>query len=159
MNKLFTIALSILMIISCSSARYVALDGPQEEIIAATVLAAKHPELVEHYHEGVLRITSLREIPLGNGEYDYDIRYQFVKYHYPTLEERLELLSTRYPELYKLYIDGRIELLEVYKYVDDNLNIRTFVSYRRIYDSYYYSYPRYYYRGQRYHSRPLPPTA
>ena len=156
MKKLVAFLLGIGMLISCSTSRYVSLADPQAEFDAVEILYNQHPELVNYYEQGVLKITSLREVKVANG-YDYRIKYKFVKYHYYDYAERMACLKEKYPELYTMYVNGTIEINSLYKYVDEYGAIRYHVSYRRLYDFYYDTAPLIYpYNGYRYYYRPRP---
>lgn len=156
MKKLLTFLLGLTMLVSCSTSRYISLADPQAEFDAVEILYNQHPELVNYYEEGVLKITSLREVKVANG-YDYQIKYKFVKRHYYDYAERMTCLKEKYPELYTMYVNGTIEINSLYKYVDDYGVIRHHVSYRRLYDFYYDNVPLIYpYGGYRYYYRPRP---
>ena len=98
MKKLLIVLIFLASVISCASSRYVAVETTQDEPLAVEVLAAKYPEMVEYYNEGVLEITSLRTIPAGDG-YDYDVDYRFVRYYYTNPDERIECLRFYYPNM------------------------------------------------------------
>lgn len=156
MKKFLAFILGLLLVTSsCSAGRYVSLNNPEVEFSATEVLYNKYPELVNYYEEGVLKITSLREIRTEAG-YDYKIKYRYIKKHL-TYEERMIVLKELYPELYTMYVNGTIEITSMYKYVDDYGTIRYHVSYRRLYDFYYESVPLIHpYGGYRYYYRPRP---
>ena len=159
MKKLALIVSCILMMLSCASGRYVSLSNPQAQFDAGETLYDKYPEMVKYYDEGVLKITSLREIPQRDGTYVYDVSYKFVKYYYREYAERMECLKTHFPEAYEMYVNGIIEIRSLYKYVDENMEIKYHLSYRRLYDFYYETTPYLIYpynRGYRYHYRPRP---
>ena len=167
MKKLLIALISLVLVVSCASGRYISMTNPQAEVAAVEILYQQHPELVNYYEQGVLRITSLREVSTASGA-DYRIKYRFVKRHYYDYTERMEILQEFYPEIYSLYLNGLIEITSLYKYVDEYGQIRHHVSYRRIYNYVYdypYAYPysglRIYYRQRiiapRPHVAPAPP--
>jgi hypothetical protein len=161
MKKLVLAIISMVMLFSCASGRYINLTDPQAMFDAGEILYRQHPELANYYDQGVLQITSLREVNVGDGV-DYRIKYRFVKHHIYDYSDRMMILKDKFPELYEMYVSGLIEITSLYRYVNDYVEIKYHVSYRRIYDFYYdyhpYLYPyggyRYYYR-----SRPLPPPS
>lgn len=154
MKKLFIALISSLMLMSCASGRYISLADPQAEFDAVEILYQQHPELINYYEEGVLKITSLREIETTNG-YDYRIKYKFVRYYYDDYSERMAVIKEKFPEIYALYTNGVIEISSLYKYVNDYGEIRHHVSYRRLYDFDYGYYPYIYpYGGYRYYYHP-----
>ena len=156
MKKLFAFILGLGLLASCASGRYISLNNPQAEFDAVEILYNQHPELVNYYEEGVLKITSLREVKVGDG-YDYQLKYKFVKRHYYDYTERMNCLKEKFPELYTMYVNGTIEINQLYKYVDSYGEIRHHVSYRRLYDFYYDTAPLIYpYNGYRYYYRPRP---
>jgi len=161
MKKLFAFILGLGLIASCASGRYISLNDPQAEFDAVEILYNQHPELTKYYEEGVLKITSLREVKVADG-YDYQLKYKFVKRHYYDYNERMACLKEKFPELYTMYVNGTIEINQLYKYVDSYGEIRHHVSYRRLYDFYYDTAPLIYpYNGYRYYyrPRPIPPRA
>lgn len=168
MKKLLVLFLTAFALCSCSVGRYVAADNVVNRE-AEGILYAQYPELLEYYNEGVLRITSIRDIPNGDGTYLHKLKYKFVKYHYTDYAEKMACLQTRFPEIYDLYCSGLVEITSLYKYVDRNtLQIRHYLSYRRaddyLYDYAMFAYPyggyHYYYIPRRNYmwNRPLPPS-
>ena len=159
MKKIITLLLGILLFVSCGATRYISLDNQDAAFDAVEVLYNKYPELVRYYEEGVLQITSLKEVRTEMG-YDYKIKYRFIKYYYRDYAEKMACLKERFPELYTLYTNGTIEVTSIYKYVDEYGEIRHHASYRRLYDFYYDNVPLVYpYGGYRYYYRvrPIPP--
>lgn len=157
MKRLLALLLSIFVIASCSASRSAYGGEPYDRALAVEVLQMKYPELVRYYNEGVLEITSVREVVV-NGLPDYRLKYRFVRYYYSGAE-KIQCLIDRFPEIYRLYSNGLINVSSVYKYVDtETMEIRHVVSYREIYgSSIYYSPNIYHYRGYRYYYRPSPP--
>ena len=84
-----------------------------------TVLQNYYPQLYEYCEEGVMIIKSLKEVTFDDGSFGYKIKYVFVK-RYIEDNEKLEVVKNTYPELYKMYTDGVIDITSVYKYVDKN---------------------------------------
>lgn len=160
MKKIIALFLGFILLVSCGATRYISVNNQESASIAIEVLYSNHPELVRYYDEGVLSITSLKEIRTETG-YDYDIRYKFVKYYYRNYEEKMLCLEERFPELYTLYINGTIEITSLYKYVDRYGEIRYHASYRRLneiyYDNYYHGGYRIHYRSRPYRMSPPPP--
>lgn len=153
MKRLLIVILTSLFLTSCGTANYgtVYSDDVYGAQSIPYVLSNYYPGLYEYYKEGVLRVTSIKEITLADGTIDYRVKYRFVKYYYDTQAEKMEIVKAFYPELYQMYINGVIDINSVYKYVDKNtgkLNYR--VSYSRIYDYYHY----YYSPGYIHHTRP-----
>ena len=154
MKKLLLTIISVIVMFSCASGRYISLSDPQAEFTATEILYNEYPELVKYYEEGVLKITSLREVN-ERDNIRYKIKYKFVKKYYYDYAERMECLKTHFPELYTLYTNGVIEITSLYKYVDDYGVIRHHASYRRLYDFYYDYHPYVYpYGGYRYYYVP-----
>lgn len=159
MKKLVILLIALFTMLSCSTGRYLSVNTVEGQSNAVAVLYQSYPNLVRYYEEGVLKITSLREIPLSDGTCDYKIDYKFVKYHYYDYSERMNCLRTKFPEIYEMYKFGAVEISSLYKYVDLNtMEIRHHISYRRGYDYYYpshvYVYPHVRYRM---YYRPSPP--
>lgn len=127
---------------SCGTTRYANQRTIKEMDEVSYVLANYYPQLHEYYMEGVLRVTSLKEVVLEDGNVDYKVKYNFVRYYYRDFNERMEAVKNTYPELYEMYVSGVIDIDSVYKYVDkDSGKIRLHVSYSRVYDFYYRRYP------------------
>lgn len=154
MKKLFYLLCTAIMVLSCSTTRYVATDTePIPQIDVRDVLVQCYPNLVPYYDEDVLVVKSIRR---RGGEFDnpnYIVKYRFVKYYYSDHNEMVACLQARYPDLYEAYASGKIVITSLYKYVDDNGLIRYSVAYKSVYEPYYVYrpliYPRTYY--WRYH--------
>ena len=52
--------------------------------------------------------------------------------------ERMQLLETNFPEIYKLLCDGKVILNEMYEYQDENGTPRVHIDYRYVTPSNYY---------------------
>ena len=160
MKKIFSLILVLGMFLSsCGTANYV--NGTDVDVYGAEsipyVLSNYYPGLYEYYTQGVLRVTSIREITLADGTIDYNVKYKFVKYYYNTHAERMEVVKELYPELYQMYLNGVIDINSVYKYVDRSTGRISYkVSYNRIYDYYNYYYsPGYIHRTRPYYRPPM----
>lgn len=142
---------------SCGSSRYANERNILEMDEISYILHNNYPVLHEYYMEGVLEVTSLKEVVLDDGEKAYNVKYRFIKYRYPEFNDRMAALKEYYPEVYEMYLNGVVEITSFYKYVDkDSGVIKHHVSFRRIYDFYYNDSPRY--GGVRliYRPRPFP---
>lgn len=160
MRKLIALFITILMMVCCASGRYIPLSDPQAAFDAEQILYDAHPELVPYYEAGVLRITSMREVVDNQGNVSYKLKYKFVKRYFDDYTERMACLKEYYPELYQMYVNGIVKIYSLYRYVDNNGQIRHHVSYHRLYDYYYEYVPLIHpYGGYRYYYRPrvLPP--
>ena len=132
----------IVSVTSCGTTRYATQRTVDAMDEVSYVLANYYPQLHTYYMEGVLRVTSLKEVVLADGTVDYKVKYNFVRYYYRDFNERIEAVKVNYPELYEMYISGVIDIDSVYKYVEKETGrIRLHVSYSRIYDYYYRYYP------------------
>lgn len=155
MRKLIALFFAAIVLTACASGRYISMAQPQARFDAEQVLYQQYPDLVPYYEAGVLHITSLREVR-SNGGRDYKLNYRFVRYNYKDYSERMTVLAEKFPEIYELYVNGYIELTSMYRYVDRNtLEIRNYVSYRRmddpLYDYALFAYP---YGGYHYYYIP-----
>ena len=156
---LLTIMMMLMVLVSCGTTNYVSRRTVNEMDEISYVLANYYPQLHTYYMEGVMDVTSMKEIILEDGTVDYKINYHFIRYYYRNYSDKMDAVRVHFPELYDMYTKGIIEINSIYKYVDrDTGKIRYHISYRNIYDTYYntYSGPRYrgYYRPN---YRPTPP--
>ena len=161
MKRFYLILLMILTIIvsSCGTASYASRRTVNEMDEISYVLANYYPQLHEYYMEGVMDVTSLKEVVLEDGTVDYKVKYRFFRYYYRNYSDRMEALKLHFPELYEMYVSGVIEINSLYKYVEKNTGrIRHHCSYSRIYDYYYNYYPRLGGSHIYYRARPLPPA-
>ena len=156
MRKIIFLLISALVLVSCASTRYAGQSVVEGNYEVSYVLANYYPQLFTYYEEGVLRVTSIKEITLADGTLDYNVKYRFVKYYYNTHAERMEIVKAMYPELYQMYLNGVIDINSVYKYVNRNTGRISYkVSYSRIYDYYHYYYsPGYIHRSRPYYRPP-----
>lgn len=157
MKKILTLFAAAIMLLSCGT--YLEMENPEVAFNAGQVLYETHPELVPYYEANVLNITSLKELPSATGDPVYEIRYRFVQYELKDYQERIDCLKEHFPELYQMYITGIINVRHIYRYVDENGQIRHRVKYGRVYDFYYEYVPLF--RGYHYNYRarmtPPPP--
>ena len=160
MKRLALFISFIVLFVSCATGRYVDMQDPQVQFDAGEILYTQHPELMQFYDEGVLKITTMKEIRRDDGRNDYKINYRFVKYYYRDYAEMLECLRTRFPAAYEMYKDGFIDVYSLYKYVDTRtMEIKYRLSYRKIYNVYYdvyYDNPFYPYVRYRHRYGPIP---
>ena len=148
-----------IIVSSCGTASYASRRTVNEMDEISYVLANYYPQLHEYYMEGVLDVTSLKEVVLEDGTVDYKVKYRFIRYYYRNHTDKMEALKLHFPELYEMYISGVIEINSLYKYVEkDTGRIRHHCSYSRIYDYYYNYYPRLGGSHIYYRPRPLPPA-
>ena len=166
--KKFLLSILMSMIVlfssSCGTTNYLSQRTVSDMDEVSYVLYNYYPQLHTYYMEGVLRVNSIREITLNDGNIDYKVKYDFIRYYYRNYSEKMEVLKEYYPELYQMYLNGVIEISSIYKYVDRNTGkIRHHISYRRIYDYSYNYYPgiyggyHIYYRPRPIPVRPAPP--
>lgn len=154
--KRFLIMLLMVMLTACGITRYADQRSVRGEDEISYVLYNNYPQLYEYYIEGVLRVTSLREVMGPDGNPDYRIRYSYVNYYYRNYDEKMAAVREHFPELYERYLNGVIEIGSVYKYVDRRTGeIRHHATLRYVNDYYYYNY----YPDMRifYHRRPATP--
>ena len=118
MKHLLTILAAVLVMASCSTTRYVSVDKPEVNFDAEQVLYEQHPELVEYYEAGVLKITSLKEVIGEDGIATYDIKYVFTKHYITDYHEQVTTLKEYFPEI--KYIDFNIYLMEELEKYSDN---------------------------------------
>ena len=157
MKRLIMFLTSLLLLTSCGTAGYTSRRTVYEMDEVSYILANHYPQLHYYYMEGVLDVTSLKEIVLEDGTIDYKVKYRFVRYYYTNYADRMETLKVHYPELYQMYVSGVIEINSLYKYVEKETGkIRHHVSYRRIYDYYYDYYPYIGHGGVHLYYRPRP---
>ena len=161
--KRFLLIIAAVLLTACGTSKYVSQRTINEMDEISYILYNNYPVLHEYFMEGVLDVTTLKEVVLANGETAYNVKYRFIKYRYPEFNDRMSALKEYYPEVYEMYMNGVIELTSFYKYVDKDGVIRHHVSFRRIYDFYYNDSPRYggvrlIYRPRPYpYFRPSPP--
>ena len=159
MKKFYVFIMMLIMLVSCGTANYASRRTVNEMDEISYVLANYYPQLHEYYMEGVLDVTSLREVVLEDGTVDYKVKYHFIRYYYRNQADRMDALKLHFPELYEMYVSGVIEINSLYKYVEkDTGRIRHHCSYSRIYDYYYRYYPRLGGSHIYYRARPLPPA-
>lgn len=161
MKKLYLVIMMLFLLTSCATTNYLSRRTVNEMDEISYILSNYYPQLFYYYSEGVLDIDSMREVTLEDGTLDYKIKYHFIRYYYRNYSDRMEALKLHFPELYKMYVNGVIEINSLYKYVERSTGkIRHHISYRNIYDYYYRYYPytngvHIYHYGPRY--RPAPP--
>lgn len=133
----------MVLVTSCATASYA--QRPIREMDEVSYVLANHyPQLHTYYMEGLLKVNSIKEVVLPDGTLDYRIKYDYVRFHYRDIRDKLEIVKVYYPELYDMYVNGVIDFNSVYRYVDRNTGeIKLHVSYRRLYDYYYEYYPIY----------------
>ena len=158
--KKIIILLSVILLASCANTKYVTTGAPREYGMTQIIYETR-PDLVKYFESGVLEVTGVREIDQENGVRSYDINYRFVRYNIYNREERVRCLAEYYPGLYQMYINGTIEIVTMYRYVDADGVIQHMVSYRKR-GGYYYPYtpPRahyHYYQPYRPPKRVTPP--
>lgn len=155
-NFLITLMMALMVSVSsCGTTRYANQRSVTAMDEVSYVLANYYPQLHEYYMQGVLKVTSLKEVVLPDGEVDYKVKYNFIRYYYRDFNDRMEAVRTAYPEIYEMYISGVIDINSVYKYVErDTGRIKLHVSYSRIYDYYYRHYPGIYGGTHIYHYGP-----
>lgn len=160
MKKLIILFLCAVSIMSCATSQYVGHRTLKEMDEISFVLSSYYPQLHYYYMEGVLRVDSIKEYVDKDGNYDYKVKYSFIRYHYPNFNDRMENLKKHFPDLYRMYINGVLEITSFYKYVDKNTGeIKHHASCRRVYDFYYHPlYGRRPGLRLRYNPRPLPPA-
>ena len=147
----------LLLLASCGPGRYIPVNTPEKQFDAEQVLYETRPELVPYYEAHVLKITNMREIKDKAGNTRYELDYKFTRYYIRDLNERLQILKEKFPEMYDMYVNGYIELHNMYRFVDNEGNIRYTVNYFRVYDYYYYYVPFMRpYGGYRYDYAPRP---
>ena len=133
MKRLIALLTSVLVIASCATTRYAHERYVTEMDEVSYILANYYPQLHYYLMEGVLRVNSIKEVQLEDGTIDYKVKYNFVKYHYPEFNDRMANLEKYFPDLYKMYISGVVEITSFYKYVDKNTGeVRHHASYRRV---------------------------
>jgi len=155
---LLTIMMMLMVLVSCGTTNYVSRRTVNEMDEISYVLANYYPQLHTYYMEGVMDVTSMKEIILEDGTVDYKINYHFIRYYYRNYSDKMDVVRVHFPELYDMYTSGVIEINSVYKYVDKNTGaIRHHCSYNRVYDYYYHYYPRFGGTHLYYRARPIPP--
>lgn len=158
MKHLLTILAAVLVMASCSTTRYVSVDKPEVNFDAEQVLYEQHPELVEYYEAGVLKITSLKEVIGEDGIATYDIKYVFTKHYITDYHEQVTTLKEYFPEIYIMYVNGAIKIHSIYRFVNEEGQIGRCVNYSPIYDFYYYYQPFFHpYGGYRFDYLPRAP--
>lgn len=155
MRKIYLtiVLLTSLLFSSCATARY----GTPHEVLEiptiSEVIRDYYPHLYEYYLEGVLDVTSLKEVVLEDGTLDYRLKYRLVKYRYTDYGLKMEMIRTHFPEVYEAYSVGALVINDFYKFVDEETGLIThYISYSPI--------RTYYFRdrvglriGNRYHMR------
>ena len=93
MKKILTMLMLTVALVSCATTRYANQRTIKEMDEVSYVLANYYPQLHEYYMEGVLRVTSLKEVVLEDGNVDYKVKYNFVRYYYRDFNERMEAVK------------------------------------------------------------------
>lgn len=139
MKKLLT---SIVLFLSLTT-----MAQTQDEVYY--ILTTTNPRLAEYYSEGVLKINSIDEIYV-DGRKQYDVDYEFIRFYPTTYSDKVNILSIYYPEISRMYVNGLIDIIYLYKGVNEATGeIECHVSYRRHY--------RYYPNVHIYYTPPRPP--
>lgn len=125
-------------LISCATTQYVSEREIDRMDEISTILRNYSPQLHDYFMEGVLDVISIKEVTLKDGTVDYRIRTSYLKYYYPNRDERLGAIKEYFPDIYRLYMDGYLDIVDFYKYVDKNDGqIKHHISVSRVYDVYY----------------------
>ena len=160
MKRITALLISVLVFASCATTRYISereVDAMDE---ISYILYNNYPDLHEYYMEGVMDVLSLKEVTLEDGTTEYKVKTRYIRYYYPNRHDKMEAIKQYFPDIYQMYLNGVVDIINFYKYVDreDGL-IKHHISIRRIYDFYYtpwygmYPGTRLYYRP-----RPVPPV-
>ena len=106
------------------------ITDPAEQM---SFITNHHPELNKYYKEGLLNIRRLREMHLDNGETAWDFKYGFREKEIKDYGERMDVLKYSFPEIYRLFCDGKVILEEVKEYVDEDTgSIKYQIEYKRL---------------------------
>lgn len=139
MKRLFLIIITMVLITtmySCAIVQtpYVSYDKNTAEPVKSRYEIYKalenYPRLEYYYDEGVVDIISVKKVKATDTDSpEYIIKYRYCKHYITDYGERMEALREGFPEVYNLYCNGRINLTEMYEYVDRNGHIQTHISY------------------------------
>lgn len=95
-----------------------------------------YPNLKIYYNEGVVDIVSVYKVQshsqIGGQDISvpyYIIKYRYCKYYFTDYSEQMEALQRKFPELYRLYCEGKINITDMYLYVDKYDEIKCHISY------------------------------
>lgn len=139
MRRLFLIIITMVLIATMNSCAivqqpYVSYDKNTAEPVKDRyeIYQAIHsyPRLEHYYDEGVVQIISVQKVQATNlNSTEYIIKYRYCKYYITDYSEQMSVLQEQFPEIYRLYCNGRINITQMYKYVDRNEHIQTHISY------------------------------
>ena len=139
MKKAFQIIITMILAVimnSCAIVQkpYVSYDKNSAETVKDKYeiyqAIQSYPSLKHYYDEGVISIVSVKKVKaiyLNNSE--YIIKYRYCKNYITDYSEQMTILKEDFPEIYNLYCIGKINLVEMYKYVGENQNVQTHISY------------------------------
>ena len=98
-----------------------------------------YPLLKTYYDEGVIQVVPVKRVKATNSSSpEYIVKYRYCKHYITDYGEQMKVLRENFPEIYGMYCEGKIQLNEMYEYVDDKGGIKYHILYKQIYSGYHY---------------------
>lgn len=87
-----------------------------------SVVSQERPDIYEYYTKGLLAMHGVREWTYSDGRKRFDVRYTSKKRYITDPWMQMDVLSTFFPEIYRLCVEGKAHIVSMYVFMDKRTN-------------------------------------